>query len=209
MAMLVREAKQIAVSLSNPAKMPCKGYGIQALENCPVGKKLALIPGSTCANCYACKGQYQFANVIECHKKRKAAIDHPQWVEAMVKLIGNDPYFRWLDSGDVFSMSFLKKIIQVVTLTPNCEHWLPTREKGLISRYMNAGGFIPDNLTIRLSAAMVDNIAVALPGLNTSTVHEHGPAIGHECIAPKQNGECRDCRACWNKDIKNVSYKQH
>ena len=29
------------------------------------------------------------------------------------------------------------------------------------------------------------------------------------CMAPTQGGKCLDCRACWNKDIKNVSYGKH
>ena len=29
------------------------------------------------------------------------------------------------------------------------------------------------------------------------------------CPAPKQNNECKDCRQCWNPEIKNVSYGKH
>jgi len=43
----------------------------------------------------------------------------------------------------------------------------------------------------------------------TSTVHTTSKVIGYECPAYKQGGACLDCRACWNSNIKNVSYKQH
>ena len=43
----------------------------------------------------------------------------------------------------------------------------------------------------------------------TSTVHKNKKPIGYECPAPKQNGECGSCRACWSRSIKQVSYKEH
>ena len=29
------------------------------------------------------------------------------------------------------------------------------------------------------------------------------------CPAPKQDNECKDCRACWDKKVKNVAYLAH
>ena len=43
----------------------------------------------------------------------------------------------------------------------------------------------------------------------TSTVHHNKQAIGHDCPSRFQDNECRDCRACWNKEVKNVSYHKH
>jgi len=43
----------------------------------------------------------------------------------------------------------------------------------------------------------------------TSGVHKDKKAIGRECPAPKQNGECGSCRACWSREVKQVSYKEH
>ena len=40
---------------------------------------------------------------------------------------------------------------------------------------------------------------------NTSTV----VTAGRTCPAPDQNNECKDCRACWNKDVKNIAYGKH
>ena len=34
-------------------------------------------------------------------------------------------------------------------------------------------------------------------------------AIGRECPAYKQDGECGSCRACWSRKVKQVSYKEH
>jgi hypothetical protein len=30
-----------------------------------------------------------------------------------------------------------------------------------------------------------------------------------ECPAYKQDGECKDCRSCWSRKVKQVSYKEH
>jgi hypothetical protein len=152
---------------------------------------------------------YQFTNVKVSQHKRLESINHPLWIDAMVRLIGNDKYFRWHDSGDIQSMEHLLKIFAVCNATPNTSHWIPTREKALISRYMKSGGIIPDNVVIRLSAAMIDQAAVRLPGVNSSTVHDTGAPIGQACPASNQDGECRDCRACWNKEVLNVSYARH
>jgi hypothetical protein len=207
--MLKKQALSIAVSLSKPSKMPCPGYGLPALESCPVGRKLAKIDGSTCGDCYACKGMYQFQNVKNAQAKRMESTNNPRWVDAMVTLIGNNSHFRWHDSGDLYSMEYLQKVLTVCARTPNTIHWIPTREKGLVSRYLKAGGYIPSNVTIRISAALIDKPAASTHGLPTSTVHDKHAPIGHACPAPKQNGECRDCRACWNKSIQNVSYNRH
>ena len=40
---------------------------------------------------------------------------------------------------------------------------------------------------------------------NTSTVVTKEAT----CPAPKQNNECKDCRACWDKKVKNIAYGEH
>ena len=62
----------------------------------------------------------------------------------------------------------------------------------------------PDNLIIRLSAPMVDQAAPeSWP--HTSTV----VTSGRTCPAPDQGNQCKDCRACWDKDVKNIAYGEH
>ena len=55
--MLIKEAKKIIISLSQPDKMPGYAYGLPAWE-CKTGGKLAKVPGSVCFGCYAMKGNY-------------------------------------------------------------------------------------------------------------------------------------------------------
>ena len=203
-----KQANTIIVSLSNPSKMPGKSYGLKALDSCPTGKKLAKIPGSVCSDCYACKGMYQFPNVGKAQTARINATHDPQWVEAMIVAIGTDPFFRWHDSGDIYSLEYLEKIIQVVKSTPNTKHWLPTREKSIIRAWQKKHGDFPKNIVVRVSATMIDG---KLPAgfANTSSVHKDKPGIGVECKAYTRKGKCGSCRKCWNPKIQNVSYPLH
>ena len=191
--------------------MPCFGYSIPAFM-CVTGSKLMKVKGSVCSICYARKGRYIFKTVQEAMIKRAESLSNPLWVEAMVTLIKskrNQTYFRWHDSGDLQSTGHLCKIVEVALRLPNITFWLPTREYGIISSYINERGGFPDNLTVRLSSFMLDGkpptaVATRL-GVVTSGVLEEGAS----CPAPKQGSKCLDCRACWDKNIPNVNYKKH
>lgn len=211
--MLVREAREIVGGLSNPSKMPCHGTSLPA-RACPVGAKLAKVKGSTCEGCYAMKGMYGFSTVQRALERRLAALDHPQWIEAMVLLVSRERsgFFRWHDSGDLQGMTHLKQVVAVATATPRIRHWLPTREYALIGAYLREVGPFPPNLTVRVSAVMVDRAPCGGSGLPTSTVRTRDDsegATGWRCPAPQQGGECRDCRACWDANVRNVSYSKH
>ena len=198
--MKIKDAVKITHTLSKPGKMPGPAYSISA-KNCITGAKLAKIPGSVCAGCYALKGRYMFKNTKSAHQLRQESLSHPQWVEAMAVQIKSHKWFRWHDAGDVQSHEHMAKIIEVCKLTPDTKHWLPTQER----QYLPAPEEVPDNLIIRLSAAKVDGTAGNAWSHSSTVVTDGSPS----CPAPTQGGKCRDCRACWNKDIKNVSYGKH
>ena len=208
--MLAVEAREITGTLSNPSKMPSRGTSIPP-KYCGVGSRLREIPGSVCEDCYACKGRYLMPNVQDSMDKRYQGLRHPKWVEAMVKLISGlrEPYFRWFDAGDLQGIWHLANIVEVAVTTPHISYWLPTKQWGYIVQYVRDGGVVPENLTIRLSGYFVDGDAPAHLGFPTSTVHKDGPPKGLECPAIYQDGECKDCRACWNADVPNVSYGIH
>lgn len=201
-----KQAASIAGTLSRPSKMPCKGTSLPASE-CNTGSKLRKVCGSVCSKCYAHKGMYVFPNVQTALHGRLAGIDHPDWVDAMVTLIGRDEYFRWHDSGDIQSIKHLDNIAEVCKRTADTKHWLPTKEKSMLLKYLK-DNVIPDNLTVRLSASMIDHAPPNVP-VNTSTVHKDKPAFGVECQAYMNDGKCGDCRNCWDKSIDNISYPIH
>ena len=70
------------------------------------------------------------------------------------------------------------------------------------------GGIVPSNLTIRVSATMVDGNATNQWPI-TSGVHQHKPAQGKTCHASKRDNHCGSCRACWSATVPHVSYKRH
>ena len=199
--MKTEEAWKLVGGLSKPGKMPGWSIGIPAKE-CKTGAKLQKVPGSVCYDCYALKGCYVFKVVQDAQYRRLKAIYTPQWVQAMAHLINSKKpnVFRWHDSGDVQDLEHLNKIYDVCRLTPTRRHWMPTRE-AWIKDHLNRA---PSNLVIRFSAPMVDQAAPA-SWKNTSTV----VTANATCPAPSQDNQCKDCRNCWNKEIKNISYGQH
>lgn len=205
-------------TLSNPSKMPGKSIGLPAKE-CITGSKLRAKEGSVCSKCYAMKGCYTWGVVQKAQYNRldklKSALDKTNtsvtpndWITAMVSLIGKEKYFRWHDSGDIQSFEHLWMICQVAKRTPNTKHWLPTKEAGIIRKFLKAD-IIPDNLCVRVSSPNIDQKPIKTNGLiQTSTVHTR-QAFSYECPAYQNAGKCGECRACWNKTIDNVSYPKH
>ena len=118
-------------------------------------------------------------------------------------LIKKQKHFRWHDSGDIQSLEHLQNIFRVCRATPDTQHWLPTREAQFIKRLkVNE---VPRNLVIRFSSHMIDQAPVNFwPWTSTVVTDE-----SFTCPASSQDNKCGDCRQCWNRDIKNVSYPKH
>ena len=199
--MLKKEAKEITGGLSAPSKMPGPAYNLPATQ-CITGAKLVKVPGSVCHGCYALKGRYRFTNVRMALARRLESLKHPRWVEAMTVLIKGEPWFRWHDSGDLQGAAHLKQIFEVCNRTPETRHWLPTREARILN--LMDPDIIPPNLIIRMSSHMIDQKPVKFWPW-TSTVSTGGKT----CPAADQGNQCKDCRACWDRSVKNVTYPKH
>ena len=198
--MLKKELEKIVGGLSKPSKMPGPAYNLPA-SKCITGSMLVKIPGSVCHGCYALKGRYRFPNVKEALARRLQALTHPQWVQAMVVLIDNTPWFRWHDSGDLQGVEHLKNIFEVCKLTPGTSHWLPTREAKFLPLSTDS---IPKNLIIRLSGHKIDRPAAGFWPWTSTVVTD-----GKSCPAKEQGNECKDCRACWDRGTANIAYGLH
>ena len=199
----MKDYKSITGSLSKPSKMPGFTYGLPAKE-CKTGSKLAKIPGTVCHGCYALKGCYVFKVVQAAQYKRLEAIRHPLWAIAMAAQINSkkSKFFRWHDSGDIQSVKHLLKIFKVCRLTPDVQHWMPTREAQILKLVPTSR--VPDNLIIRMSGTKIDGEAPIFWPWTSTVVNE-----GATCPAPKQDNKCGSCRACWDKSIKNIAYGKH
>ncbi len=197
--------------LSKASKMPCRSWSLQALDTCPasIGTDGELV--DACKGCYATDGNYRFSNVKAPRLHNREDWQQADWVDAMVAELDNDRYFRWFDSGDMYSLKLAEKIYAVMVATPWTRHWLPTRMHKFakfadILAKMEA---LP-NVVVRLSSDSINGDIIA--GNTTSTII---PTISHKkpkmtiCEAYEREGKCATCRACWDKDVEVVAYVAH
>ena len=197
--------------LSKASKMPCRSWSLQALDTCPasIGADGELV--DACKGCYATDGNYRFSNVKAPRLHNREDWKQTDWVDAMVAELDNDRYFRWFDSGDMYSLKLAEKIYDVMVATPWTRHWLPTRMHKFakfadILAKMEA---LP-NVVVRLSSDSINGDIIA--GNTTSTII---PTISHRkpkmtiCEAYEREGKCATCRACWDKDVEVVAYVAH
>lgn len=206
------------LTLSDTSKMPCKSWSVTALA-CKTGSKLAQVEGSICHGCYALKGFYRMPNTSNTLHKRLALMNEAGWAKAMIAKIKAEEtsgFFRWFDSGDLQSLKNLKDIVRIALALPEIKFWLPTKEYSIVSEYYELYGPFPQNLTVRLSAYMIDKAGpdslARDMGLTTSEVHSGSEQVSQPkslCPAPKQGNKCLDCRACWNSNNKTVVYRLH
>lgn len=217
--MTLKEAQEsLKVSQGN-SKMPGSTFAQDSFA-CNVGSRLASVKGSVCESCYARKIQKLRPSVNQGWKSNLEKARHwlqvnpTQWIKAATFQIeklaakSGERFHRWFDSGDLDSFEQLVAIVQVAESTPTIKHWLPTREIRIVKRYMDEIGDFPKNLVVRVSSPMIGDSPLTFP--NTSTVHRKGESVhGMECRAYTQGNQCGDCRACWNPDVSNISYKKH
>lgn len=203
-----KRAVEVAGKLSAPDKMPNRlAWGTPA-KHCQRGSRLRKIKGTVCSICYAHKGRIR---INEAHYERRFnGINHPQWVDAMVYLIGHAvpiavPYFRWFDSGDLQSFGHLLKIFQVCERLPQIRFWLPTQEVKLLRRLKQSEIKVPENLVIRLSSVMMEGRPSKEWPLTSSVTR----GTGFTCPASLQGNKCLECRLCWDKTVAHVIYHQH
>ena len=131
----------------------------------------------------------------------------------MVTELNKDRYFRWLDSGDLYSVALAEKVLEVMQRTPWVKHWLSTRMHKFpkFRAVLQAMQALP-NVSVRFSADSVDGSYT--PGLHGSVI---GPSADtfqpHEgaslCRAYEHGGKCSGCRACWDKTIPLICYPAH
>ena len=209
--MTISDLMESVGGLSAPSKMPCHGYSIPAAR-CKVGRKMRRVVGSICSICYALKGRYSFPNVSSALERRFALIAKKSWAEnmiAVIKKVETSGFFRWHDAGDLQSVAHLRRIVSICEGTPEIKHWLPTREFATVRKFLESGGKIPANLTIRFSALMVDGKAPESLAKRLGVQVSGASASAFSCPAPRQGNVCADCRACWSRETFNVTYKVH
>lgn len=201
----------MSIKLSKASKMPCRSWSLEALRTCPASKDVNGDLVDACKGCYATEGNYRFPSVKGSREHNRVDWKRDDWVSDMVAELDNDRYFRWFDSGDMYDIKLADKILEVMTLTPWVNHWLPTRMHKInkFKKVLDVMASLP-NVVIRLSSDSVRGQTVE--GNTTSTIigqDQLETFTGTICKSYENQGKCGTCRACWSKDIPVIAYVQH
>lgn len=203
---------QAKPKFSKPSKMPCRSWSLQALDTCPASKKADGELVDACKGCYATTGFYAMGSVKAPREHNREDWKHSDWVDVMAAELDNDRYFRWFDSGDLYSLALAEKVLEVMRRTPWCNHWLPTRmHKFEKFRPVLAEMEKLPNVVVRLSSDSVTGETVQGAATSSTII----PTVSHSlpsmsvCEAYERGGKCATCRLCWSKDVAVVAYPAH
>jgi hypothetical protein len=205
--------------LSEPSKMPCFSYSLPAAV-CRTGSRLRRVVGSVCSVCYAYKGSYRRTSTINAMDRRlrkvqamlSDSVAYETYKDSFCAVLDvlRARYFRWFDSGDLVDVTHLEAIVEIAARMPRVKFWLPTKEVHMVRQYIHMRRAFPSNLSVRVSSPCIDQLpTITTSNVNTSTVHEKTTPKGKVCRAYTRGGNCGNCRACWNVDVANVSYRLH
>lgn len=188
-----------------------RSWSLQALDTCPGSIESPGVLVDACKGCYATTGNYVFENVKAPREHNRTDWQRMEWCDDMVSELERDRYFRWFDSGDMYTLALAEKILEVMRRTPWCKHWLPTRmhkfpKFQLVLREMAQ----LDNVMVRPSSDSI--VGVFIPGLHGSVIvpdSRVNPDMVTLCRAYEHEGKCNGCRACYSKDIPVIAYPAH
>jgi len=200
------------IKLSKTSKLDgILSWSLQAIDTCPgsVAKGGGLV--DACKGCYATTGFYQFAPAKNARAFNRADWERDTWVNEMVLSLDSSRYFRWFDSGDMYSIDLANKILAVMKATPWCKHWMPTRmhKFAKFAKVIAKMQTLP-NVVVRFSSDSVQGQLV--DGVTTSTIFSEESQLPDNatiCRAYEHEGKCNGCRACYSKDVPLIAYKSH
>lgn len=190
-----------------------RSWSLQALDTCPGSIESPGVLVDACKGCYATTGNYVFSNVKAPREFNRTDWQRLDWVDDMVTQLQRDRYFRWFDSGDLYTLALAEKILEVMQRTPWCMHWLPTRmHKFPKFRQVLDQMKALSNVSVRFSADSITGEYT--PGLHGSVIGPSAdtftPAPGVAlCRAYEHGGQCSGCRACWDRSIDLIAYPAH
>lgn len=188
-----------------------KSWSLQALDTCPASKNADGSLVDACKGCYATTGNYNYPNVKAPRAHNREDWQRLEWVDDMVQALQDSRYFRWFDSGDMYTIGLAEKILEVMQRTPWCKHWLPTR----MHKFPKFRGVLTemqalDNVMVRFSSDSVTGQFI--DGLHGSvivpTIDDVTPKM-QACNAYQHGGKCNGCRACWDKSVPLIAYPAH
>ena len=200
------------IKLSVTSKLDgIRSWSLNALDTCPGAIQSPGVLVDACKGCYATTGNYRFPTVKAPREHNKIDWKRPEWVDDMVQALDSDHYFRWFDSGDVYTLALAEKMLEVMVRTPWVSHWLPTRMHKfpkfrqvftVMQALKNVAlRFSSDSLTGEYETGLHGSVIVPTPadtkqGMKLCEAYAHG-------------GKCSGCRACYDKQVKVIAYPAH
>jgi hypothetical protein len=202
----------MSIRLSKTSKLDgILSWSLQAIETCPasIGKDGQLVPA--CKGCYATTGNYNYPNVKAPRLENKQDWQRSDWVNDMLIALDSSRYFRFFDSGDMYSIDLAEKILELCTKATWCKFWIPTRMHKFkkFDSVLSKLQALP-NVVVRFSSDEIDGTKVK--GSTTSVIFSSENQLdGSEfiCKAYEHGGKCNGCRACYSKDVSIIAYKAH
>lgn len=210
-----RKLKEFGTAkLSKTSKMPAYSWSLSAIKTCPgaidKSKESKLVP--VCENCYATVGFFRMPVVKAVRENNERLWKEDTFVNDFIKVLNGHEYFRWLDSGDIFSIKLMEKIYEICKETPDTQHWIPTRMykfkkfESLLSKL----GDLP-NVSLRYSGddfnKKVDKGNGSIVTTDKFDYDKNKDVV--KCEAYEREGKCGECRSCWNKSVKHIAYPIH
>ena len=202
----------MGIRISTTSKLDgIRSWSLQALDTCPGSVSSPGVLVDACKGCNATTGNYRYPNVKAPRLENREDWQRIEWCDDMVRALDKDRFFRWFDSGDMYTLGLAEKILEVMQRTPWCSHWLPTRMHKFpkfraVLRDMQA---LP-NVMVRFSSDSVRGEYVK--GLHGSVIVPDAETLPDGvslCGAYSREGKCGGCRACWNKDVSVIAYPAH
>ena len=200
------------IKLSVTSKLDgIRSWSLNALDTCPGSLESPGVLVDACKGCYATTGNYRFSNVKAPRESNKLDWQRLNWVDDMVQALGNDRFFRWFDSGDMYSLGLAEKMLEVMIRTPWVSHWLPTRMhkfpkfKLVLDQMQKL-----KNVSVRFSSDSVQGQYTK--GLHGSVIVPTPKDVKKGmklCEAYLNEGKCNGCRACYDKKVKLIAYPAH
>lgn len=174
---------------------------------------VSLIPVADCGNCAFCsRGCYDVRNVcyqttVQKARANNSAIARDDMDRFFLEVYGfvverKCKFFRYHIGGDILDLGYLEHMVDIAGRVPDCQFLAFTKMYGLVNRYIEVFGTIPDNLHIIFSDwrnARFDNpynFPVSSPLWEDGTTGPH--CTDSRFLCP---GNCSECGrlhiGCW------------
>ena len=208
---------------SNPSKLNSKAFPIPVRDNTCLGR-LDQKTGELLEKCLGCyadnRGFYAMPDTKQVREDNLSLFNEkPEefvfWMIGKLNRMRNKE-FRWFDSGDIFSIKFLKAVIEICEKTPDTTHWIPTTTWNYPNQeFLDQLQVLQALPNVRLRASNPGSIPTLSKGLyplQSVVVQEIKPKSTKElfyCPASNQAGKCGPCKACYSSKIQTVAYLEH